>query len=136
MDTVIEQTQTCAGAPPVMPEHAGRLSSNDHWQNRLAERFRLREPDDVLCYLSDNPFLVPLVLEARDKAHEYFSERPPLVLHLAEYPDDGSRELFLLIQTAQPPAAALAKLDRFDQEWWLDALERAEGKLNVKLEYL
>ena len=136
MNAVIEPTQPFASAPPILSERANGLASHNHWQNRLAGRFTLREPDEVVVYLNHNPMLIPLILEAGDKAQEYFAERPALALHLAEYPDDGSRELFLLIQTAQPPEAALTQLDRFDQEWWLDALDRAEGKLNVKLEYV
>lgn len=136
MNAAIEPTQPFASAPPILPERANSLASSNHWQNGLVGRFTLREPDEVFGYLNHNPMLVPLILEAGDKAHEYFAERPALALHVTEYPDDGSRELFLLIQTAQSPEAALSQLDRFDQEWWLDALDRAAGKLNVKLEYL
>lgn len=136
MNAVIESTQPFASAPPMLPEPVNGLASNHHWQNGLAVRFAVREPDEVFVYLNHHPMLVPLILEAGDKAHEYFAERPALALHLTEYPDDGSRELFLLIQTAQPPEAALTQLDRFDQEWWFDALDRAEGKLNIKLEYV
>ena len=135
MNAVIETTQPFASAPPILPERVNGLASQNHWQNGLTARFALREPDEVFVYLNHHSMLVPLILEAGDKAHEYFAERPALTLHLTEYPDDGSRELFLLIQTTQAPDVALTQLDRFDHEWWFDAQDRAEGKLNVKLEY-
>ena len=136
MNAVIEPTRPFASAPPILPERVNSLASHNHWQNGLAGRFTLRDANEVFVYLNHNPMLVPLILEAGDKAHEYFAERPALALHLTEYPDDGSRELFLLIQTAQPPEVALAQLDDFDQEWWFDAQDRSEGKLNIKLEYV
>ena len=136
MNAVINQTQPFAAVLPVLPERTNGLAAHESWQQRLAAGFMLREAEEVFAYLNDHSPLVPLLWVARDKAHQYFPEHTPLALHLAEYPDDGSRELFLLIQTAQSPEAALSQLDRFDQEWWLDAQDRAAGKLNVKLEYL
>jgi hypothetical protein len=136
MNVVIEPTQPFASAPPILSERVNGQTSHNHWQNGLAKRFTLREPEEVFIYLNQHPMLVPLIFEAGDKALKYFAELHALALHLAEYPNDGSRELFLLIQTAQAPDAALTQMDRFDQEWWLDAQDRAEGRLNVKLEYL
>jgi hypothetical protein len=40
------------------------------------------------------------------------------------------------IQTPVPATAAREKLEELDEEWWLDALLRAEGRLNIALEYV
>jgi hypothetical protein len=35
-----------------------------------------------------------------------------------------------------PVQAARARLAQLDDEWWLDALPRAAGRLNIGLEYV
>jgi len=43
--------------------------------------------------------------------------------------------LYLVVTTSQQPDEALALLERFDNEWWLDALPRSRGIMSVTLEY-
>jgi hypothetical protein len=49
---------------------------------------------------------------------------------------DSLPELFVYIQTPLPVTAAREKLEQLDEEWWLDALPRAGGRLNIALEYV
>ena len=87
-------------------------------------------------FLWHHPFLVPLLLEAHGKIAEFFGPSPRIVLEVVTDPEAEYRELFALVRTNLSPSAALACLERFDQEWWLDASERAQCMLNVDVEYV
>lgn len=47
--------------------------------------------------------------------------------------DDRQLVLFVVLQLT--PAEAFAKLQRFDNEWWLDAMDEAQGHLCISLEF-
>jgi hypothetical protein len=85
-----------------------------------------------------NPQLVPLLLEAREHVERVFGSDAPVVLAVVENPEavDSLPELFVYIQTPLPVTAAREKLEQLDEEWWLDALPRAGGRLNIALEYV
>ena len=102
----------------------------------LQQAFALR--GDVRSMTDKNPQLVPLLLEARQHVERVFGSDAPTVLAVVENPEtaDSSPELFVYIQTPLPVSAARAKLAQLDDEWWLDALPRAEGRLNIALEYV
>ena len=102
----------------------------------LQQAFALR--GDVQSMTDKNPQLVPLLLEARQHVDQIFGSEAPTVLAVVENPEaaDSLPELFVYIQTPLPVPAAREKLAQLDEEWWLDALPRAEGRLNIALEYI
>jgi hypothetical protein len=102
----------------------------------LQQAFALR--GDVRSMTDKTPHLVPLLLEARQHVERVFGSDAPTVLALVENPEaaDSLPELFVYIQTPLPVLAAREKLAQLDEEWWLDALPRAEGRLNIALEYI
>jgi hypothetical protein len=102
----------------------------------LGQAFAFR--GDVQSMTDGNPHLVPLLLEAREQVDRVFGSSAPIVLEVVENPEaaDSSPELFAFIQTPLPVPAAREKLEQLDEEWWLDALPRAEGRLNIALEYV
>lgn len=97
------------------------------------ERFFITEDRNaVRAFLTQRPFLVPLLFEARQEIVLSFGNSP---LHLAVTTDseDGIRHLTLSICTSLPPQAAVAQLQQFDARWWLDALDRARGALLISI---
>jgi hypothetical protein len=103
----------------------------------LEQRYAFRERGEVLGFLKVYPFLVPLILEAYGKIAEYFGPYPNVVLEVVNDPEAlDYQELFIFIRTNLPPREAFALLKRFDQEWWLDASDRAECLLNIDVEYV
>ena len=87
-------------------------------------------------FLREHSFLSKLLLEAYQTIKKYFGQGVELALEVYADPEDGNRELLLLIRTDKPAAEALPILDRFDEEWWIDNFDRAEGLLTIKLEYV
>jgi hypothetical protein len=102
----------------------------------LPETYIFRDCQAVRHFLEQHPFLVPLLSEAHDAIQHYFGSSTPLALEVFTDPEVvGDQQLVALIQTDLPPAEALAKLDRFDKDWWLAASHESKGKLCIHLEY-
>lgn len=95
-----------------------------------------RRRDEVMSFLKAYPFLVPLLEEAYGKIAEYFETFSSVVLEVITEPEaENDRELFAFIRTGLPVDEALARLERFDEEWWLEASDRAQGKLCIHVEF-
>jgi hypothetical protein len=101
----------------------------------LERLYSFREPLQVRRFLSGHAFLVPLLDAAYDITTRYFA---PLSLALEviaepDSTDDQQLVLFVVLQVA--PAEAFAKLQQFDNEWWLDTMDEAQGHLCISLEF-
>jgi len=103
----------------------------------IEQLYILRRRAEVIGFIKAYPFLAPLLLEAYGKIAEYFGPRTDVVLEVVSDPEAANhRELFILVRTGLTPSEALTLLERFDQEWWLDASEKARCMLNVDVEYV
>jgi hypothetical protein len=101
----------------------------------IAELFDIEDAPAVRSYLGANPSLVPLLVEARRTVPRFFPGETRVRLQvLADRDDEDHTDLFAIIQTALPEDDALRCLDRFDEEWWLDAAGRAGGRLTIDVE--
>jgi hypothetical protein len=59
-----------------------------------------------------------------------------LFLEVMTDPDEvGEKELVIYICTGLKPEEAIEKLDRLDENWWLDASTISESKLLIQVEY-
>lgn len=88
---------------------------------------------DALSFIRANDFLLPLLAEIPPRVKTVFGDNVKLALKL-KLSDEP--EVWVLIQTELSAREAFPLLDQFDNEYWLDNLERAQGKLNVRLEYV
>lgn len=103
----------------------------------LAAAYNFRDADRVRAFLHKHPEVIPPLLEAPAVVKRHFGASTQLVLELLHDPEaDAHKQLFALTQTNLEPEAALAALDRFDQEWWLDALPRVNCHLTFSPEYV
>src|SRR5574341_650163 len=116
-------------------DHPKPVLLPEEWTNGKSRRLELCEPEVLNEYLEENSFLIPLINEASAKLVEYFGAETPQILQVVYHPDDGSCELFLHVKPDLPVSEALATLDRFDEDWWLDAMERSNFQMVVSLGY-
>jgi|GEM_PF-3902652 hypothetical protein len=97
----------------------------------LIERmYILQGREAIRSYLECHPHLISLLLEAWSMIPLYFSGMP-IILRLVEDPEGYQPPqigVYILVPNDNPDAA-LARLTAFDQEWWLDAMDRAFGDL-------
>lgn len=86
----------------------------------------------VLAFLEGRPHLVALLLEAYGEIHAYFQD-VPLALRFLDG-EDGIEQLGLsILVPADGPDEALERLASFDEGWWLDAMDRAQGELLITI---
>lgn len=101
----------------------------------LREQFDLRDEASVWDYLRQYPFLCPLLLEAREQVRRIFGAATRPALEVSVDPEDWSRQLFIVVPTQLNAKAALALFDQLDEEWWLEASERADFRMNFVPEF-
>ena len=102
----------------------------------LEQLYSFRRQAEVLQFLEAHPFLVPLLVEAHSKIGDYFGSNPEVALEVVTDPEAiDDHELFAFIRTSLPADEAHDRLDRLGEEWWLDAMERAQGKLCIDMEF-
>lgn len=76
------------------------------------------------------------MLEAIEVGPRYFGPGTPLALSAERDREaSGHTELVVAIGTDLDAEDALARLDRFDEGWWLDALLPVAGVLLFTLEF-
>lgn len=105
--------------------------------NQLQRLYLSRNDFAVWEFVDSHSFLIPVLEEVRQRVSDFFPLPFNLVLEITTDPEAvDSRVLFVFIQTTLALAEAMRRLDRFDEEWWLEASEPAEGKLCIDVECL
>ncbi len=103
---------------------------------RLEQVYSFRDRAATVEFLEANPFLVPLLLEARGKIEEYFPGAP-VSLEFGCDPESTEEDCWIMayIATKLNIDDAFAARERFGDEWWRgDAIDRAQMKLNIDIE--
>ena len=91
----------------------------------------------MLFRSSKNRFLFSLLEEIPNKIYEYFGNNQKLSLKISHEPDfPQSSELWVSILTELSAKEALSILEKFDEEWWLENMDKSAGKLNINLKFV
>ncbi len=93
------------------------------------------EPSSVSSFLQAHQELISLLNEAYKELRKYFSSED-LKLELVTDPEIAEDRLFVYIFTSLSVTDALRKLDEFDEQWWLEQLDRANSLLNFNLRFV
>lgn len=103
----------------------------------LGQRYEFEDPLAVNRFLRENPWLIGLLLGARQKIRDYFDPDTRATLRVVVDPEAREDErLFVYIQTGLPPKEALAHLSDLDDGWWLEALSGARHQMTIDVEYV
>lgn len=86
---------------------------------KLEQLYTFRERDEVVNFLEGDPFLVPVLLEAPGKIEPYFGD-VMLLLEVHLDPEEGFKELVLLIPTSLHWKKATKKLEQLGNTWYLN----------------
>lgn len=104
---------------------------------QIEQWYFLPDPAEVKRFIRQRPALAPLLVEAIAVLYKYFGPGPYVRLRVVTDPEaEDCEELFAYIRVALPPDEALERLNRLDDEWFLDQLGRANGKFNFNLEFV
>ncbi|MSP12380.1 MAG: hypothetical protein EXR62_05415 [Chloroflexi bacterium] len=101
----------------------------------IQEIYAMRDSSSVQSFLESHPQLVGLLLEAYPHLLESFGPQPEVILEVVRNPEaEEPDQLFAYIRTSLPISDALARLDTFDETWFLDQLDRVDDLFNFNLE--
>lgn len=104
--------------------------------SRLKRKYTVANFSKLLKFLSNNQSLFELLFEAHGEIKKYFPLEE-IVLEVVLDPEIDSHEgIFAYILTSLPVAEALRKLDEFDEEWFLNQLDRTNGLFNFNLRFV
>ena len=101
----------------------------------LERLYTFRERGEVLGFLEKYPFLVSLLLEAYNEIGNYFPYSQVFLEVVTDPEVTDDSQLVIFIATDLDPFETDARLERFDEAWWLDALDQAQGKLYINVEF-
>lgn len=83
-----------------------------------------------------HPEVVALLAETRGRSGEHFGDAVVDLEILVDPEAPAAPELYALVQMRLGSADALRRLRRFDEEWWLDALDRTPTPIVVSMEHV
>jgi len=93
---------------------------------------KLLEPESVLAFITSHPELVSLLMEVTAQAVVYFGSEVDFLLSVVpDYEGRAPAELFVEVLTGLPLAETIARLEHFDQDWWLEASRRGQSLVQV-----
>ena len=98
----------------------------------LATLYLIRDPMAIKAFLRDHETLASVLFSAFPKINAFWGNQLSPELRLVEDADDESTSLVVYVASRQPDA--YARLDRFDEEWWLDHIKETEGLLNFAID--
>ena len=94
-----------------------------------------RNPDEVKAYLACHPELESFLASAWPALIRCFGEPVDIILEVMTYPDEEIyQELVGWIQSTDDVQEGLEKLERFEDEWFLDHLSEVDNKFNFNIE--
>ena len=101
----------------------------------LRKHFELRDEASVRSYLCKYPFLLALLLETKAQITRIFGEETKPALEVSVDPNDWAAQLFIVIPTRLNADEISLLFDQLDQEWWMEASERANYRMNFIPEF-
>lgn len=98
--------------------------------------YTFRDGMNVRAFLDRYPFLVSLLLEASPKINKYFPDKELALQVIIDPEAEKDKQLMVLIIETSSPDDVYEQLERFDNEWWIGAVNRAKGKLCIDVEFV
>jgi hypothetical protein len=104
---------------------------------KIEQLYSLPDANRIREFIIAHQQLADLLIEAYPLIEKHFGLGTEVVLEVFVDPEEEDFvELFGNIRTSLSPEAALEQLDKFDEEWFLDQIEKTDGKLNFNIEFI
>lgn len=94
----------------------------------FSNMYKLRQPNEIRDFLEINDFLSPLVSEAHGRLQNYF---PNSTIFM----EVDQNELVISVGTSFSPEEADRRLQKFDEEWWIDKSINSNARLCITVEF-
>jgi hypothetical protein len=87
-------------------------------------------PEPVQRFLEQHPGVTQVLLDAKKPLQDAFGKDVKVSVTVTSNPEIAEGEFLVSsIQTSLSAMDAHARLDTFDETWWLDNVSRAEGQV-------
>ncbi len=101
----------------------------------IEQLYSLRRPVETQHFLEANADLIPLLEDAHVHLKKYFKDAEIFLEVVADPDVADERQLVIFISVEQNPEEAARALDRFDEDWWFDTMEKVGDTLCITLEF-
>lgn len=135
--------QTVESRPQIVFPVSQKKSSQDflegirNFVKQYLNEYEVRDVERVADFLLKSPFLVDLLLEIPAQIRRIFGKEQKLILSFWLDPEDPTwHHVQVLVPTKFKAGKSVELMDKFDWEWWLDNMNRAESKLTISTEYV
>jgi hypothetical protein len=103
-------------------------------RDEIENIYKMSLSDDVKAWLSDHPGVAQIVIEARPHILNAFGQTSQVRMLMVKDPEISNfEELIAYIITDLSVNQALDSLDRFDNQWFLNQLDRLDGNFSFNL---
>ncbi len=113
---------------------SSRVRASEAIQRILGRVYHLRDPAEILRFLSRDSFLVPCLLRMYPTLRRHFGTRR-IYLEVVAEPEFEDERLGVFVAVGCSADEALDLLGRFDEEWWSDIPSWLEKNLIVSVEF-
>lgn len=113
---------------------SSRVRASEAIQKTLGRFYHLRDPAEILRFLSRKEFLVPFLLRMYPTLRRHFGTRR-IYLEVVADPEFEDERLGVFVAVDYTADEALDMLGRFDEEWWPDVPSWLERNLIVSVEF-
>ncbi|NIT62023.1 MAG: hypothetical protein GWN00_39265 [Aliifodinibius sp.] len=104
-------------------------------QKATSLRISYRNSEMVEAFLAAYPKIPSFIKAAAPVLTKYFGQPLEMVLEVMSYPEEGAEEdLIGWIQSHDDVEEGLNKLERFEDEWFLDHMAEVDYRFNFNLE--
>jgi hypothetical protein len=104
--------------------------------HQLEQFYIFREKAEIVQFLEAKKFLLPLLEDTYTTIRSYFPASDLLLEVVIDPEIANERQLVIFIAIKENAEEASEVLDKFDEDWWMDNMDRAQGSLCITLEFL
>lgn len=101
----------------------------------LEKVYFFKEKSQVIRFLNENSYLIPLLFDTAKVIEQYFPDYKPKLRYPVDQEVIDSTRLYIDIPTKYSPKEALDKLDKFEDNWWLENEYKGKGNLTLNVEF-
>jgi hypothetical protein len=102
----------------------------------LEQLYTLRKADEVLKYIGENPFLIPLLKSAPEHIRQYFPGAPLTLELFVDFDNLSYRHLIIYIGTKYNADESLEHLYSLEEALWDILYLPGNAKITTNIEYL
>jgi hypothetical protein len=121
---------------------SGQMQSE--YRMELLNRFQFEsEPNVIIRFLEQNPFLLPIIFEAEKRIEILFKNSDEeglklLGMRLEKFANPGTNEeiIVLTIVLDATPAEAFERFNNLRNSWWLKTIDEAHWKLMINIDFI